>query len=40
LFAIVYLGGLRLLAPGQYRQVRGFIERGLTRLRGNVGRPV
>jgi len=38
LFAIVYLGGLRLLAPAQYRSVRGFIERGLTRLCGAVSR--
>jgi PST family polysaccharide transporter len=38
LFAIVYLGGLRLLAPAQYRSVRGFFERGLTRLCGAVSR--
>ena len=38
LFVIVYLGVLRLLAPGQFHSVRGFAERGLARLRGLVGR--
>lgn len=37
-FAIVYLGVLRLVAPDQYRSARGFAESGLARLRGVVGR--
>ena len=38
LFVIVYLSALRLVAPGQYRSVRGFAEKGVGRLRGLFGR--
>jgi PST family polysaccharide transporter len=34
LFAVVYIGALRLISPGRYRSIHGFAERGVTRLAG------
>jgi O-antigen/teichoic acid export membrane protein len=40
LFTLVYLGVLRLVSPSRYRSVRDVAEHAVTRLRGQVRRPV